>query len=120
MSGRVPADESSHRRNAADRSRRGSRRPTTTRLSGGRMFDHAHQDNLVRDGGPDASDAARPIRPDLTIVVPTRNEAENIGPLLHRLTEVAGARRIEVLFVDDSEDNTPEEVHERSLRASIP
>ena len=43
------------------------------------MFDHAHQDNLVRDGGPDASDATRSIRPDLTIVVPTRNEAENIG-----------------------------------------
>jgi dolichol-phosphate mannosyltransferase len=84
------------------------------------MFDHAHQDSLVRDGGPDASDAARSTRPDLTIVVPTRNEAENIGPLLHRLTEVAGTRRIEVLFVDDSEDNTPEEVHERSLRASIP
>ena len=54
------------------------------------MFDHAHQDSLVRDGGPDASDAARSTRPDLTIVVPTRNEAENIGPLLHRLTEVAG------------------------------
>ena len=84
------------------------------------MFDHAHQDNLVRDGGPDASDATRSTRPDLTIVVPTRNEAENIGPLLHRLTEVAGTRRVEVLFVDDSEDNTPEEVHERSLRASIP
>ena len=25
-----------------------------------------------------------------------------------------------MLFVDDSEDDTPEEVHERSLRASIP
>ncbi len=84
------------------------------------MFDHGHQDNLMRDGGPDASDATRATRTDLTIVVPTRNEAENIGPLLHRLTEVAGTRRIEVLFVDDSEDNTPEEVHERSLRASIP
>ena len=72
------------------------------------MFDHAHQDNLVRDGGPDASDAARSIRPDLTIVVPTRNEAENIGPLLHRLTAVAGTRRSRCCSSTTATDDTPE------------
>jgi len=83
------------------------------------MFDHAAQE-ARRDGGPDALNAGRSTRPELTIVVPTRNEAENVGPLLQRITDVAGNRHVEVLFVDDSEDDTPEEVHERSLRASMP
>lgn len=41
----------------------------------------------------------------VTVVVPTRNEALNIEPLLARLLPL-GPR--EVLFVDDSDDNTPQ------------
>jgi putative flippase GtrA len=84
------------------------------------MHDQAPQQVRVGEGGPDALNAGHPTRPELTIVVPTRDEAENIGPLLQRITDMAGTRRLEVLFVDDSDDNTPEEVHERSVRASIP
>ena len=44
---------------------------------------------------------------DLTVVVPTRNERDNIAPLLRRLERVRPELRLEVLFVDDSTDDTP-------------
>jgi dolichol-phosphate mannosyltransferase len=40
----------------------------------------------------------------VTVVIPTRNEAANIAPLLARLLPLNPAR---VLFVDDSTDDTP-------------
>ena len=45
----------------------------------------------------------------VSVVVPTRNEAANVGPLVARLAEtlkdVEGGW--ELLFVDDSDDGTP-------------
>jgi dolichol-phosphate mannosyltransferase len=52
------------------------------------------------------------VRPELTVIVPTRNEAGNVGPVVERLAAAAAGRRIEVLFVDDSDDATPDEVAE--------
>jgi dolichol-phosphate mannosyltransferase len=46
------------------------------------------------------------VEPQLTILVPTRNEAENVEPLLRRLSAVVESATV-VLFVDDSDDNTP-------------
>lgn len=46
--------------------------------------------------------------PHLTIVVPTRNEAQNVAPLLDRLAAASGSLPTEVLFVDDSDDDTGE------------
>ena len=46
----------------------------------------------------------------LTVLVPTRNEAGNVGPLLERINEALAGLPIEVLFVDDSSDSTPEVV----------
>ncbi len=46
--------------------------------------------------------------PALSIIVPTRNEAKNIEPLLNRISTAVSATPIEVIFVDDSSDNTPE------------
>jgi dolichol-phosphate mannosyltransferase len=43
----------------------------------------------------------------LSIIVPTRNEAGNIEKLLTDLTEVFYDDPIEVIFVDDSTDDTP-------------
>ena len=51
--------------------------------------------------------------PVLSIVVPTRNEAPNIVPLINRLEHALGDVDAEVIFVDDSDDGTPEVV--RSL-----
>ena len=42
----------------------------------------------------------------LTILVPTRNEAENVQPLLGRLSATVEPDSA-VLFVDDSDDETP-------------
>jgi glycosyltransferase involved in cell wall biosynthesis len=44
--------------------------------------------------------------PQLTILVPTRNEAENVEPLLQRLSANVEPGTV-VLFVDDSDDDTP-------------
>lgn len=69
----------------------------------------------------DARHRARPLNqlaqartPYLTIVVPTRNEAANIGPLLGRLAAASGSLPTEVLFVDDSDDDTGEVIAERA------
>jgi dolichol-phosphate mannosyltransferase len=46
------------------------------------------------------------VPPELTIVVPTRNEAGNVGPLIRRIDAALLGMTIEVLFVDDSDDGT--------------
>ena len=50
--------------------------------------------------------------PGLSIVVPTRNEEGNVRKLVERIEHVASRlpvphQRIEVIFVDDSDDDTP-------------
>ena len=51
--------------------------------------------------------------PQLTIVVPTRNEHDNIRPVYHALCRVLQGIDWEVIFVDDdSRDGTPEAVCE--------
>jgi dolichol-phosphate mannosyltransferase len=47
---------------------------------------------------------------DLSIVVPTRNEAGNVHTLLNHLNQVLNGMHAEVLFVDDSTDDTPQAV----------
>jgi glycosyltransferase involved in cell wall biosynthesis len=42
---------------------------------------------------------------DVTVVIPTRNESENVAPLLQRLLPLRPAA---VIFVDDSDDETAE------------
>jgi dolichol-phosphate mannosyltransferase len=49
---------------------------------------------------------ARAVPPVVSIVVPTRDEAGNIEPLVDRLAAVMAEHPIEVIFVDDSEDGT--------------
>jgi dolichol-phosphate mannosyltransferase len=44
---------------------------------------------------------------EVTVIVPTRNEDGNIAELLHRLEAAVAKRRVEILFVDDSDDGTP-------------
>ena len=45
---------------------------------------------------------------DISLVIPTRNEAGNIEPLLMRIHQAVKGIATEVVFVDDSTDNTPE------------
>src|SRR5262245_24480533 len=45
---------------------------------------------------------------DLSMVIQTRNEAGNIEPLLMRLHQALKGISAEVIFVDDSTDETPQ------------
>ena len=44
---------------------------------------------------------------NLTVVIPTRNEQANIRPLLGALEQALSGINVEVIFVDDSDDETP-------------
>jgi glycosyltransferase involved in cell wall biosynthesis len=46
----------------------------------------------------------------LTIVLPTRNESGNVEPLLRRIDAILPDVDVDVIFVDDSDDDTPETV----------
>ena len=46
----------------------------------------------------------------LSVVVPTYNERDNVGPLVARLTEALAGIQAEIVFVDDSDDGTADEV----------
>lgn len=56
----------------------------------------------------------------VSLVIPTRNESQNIVPLLQRLAAALSSEielsAVEVLFVDDSTDDTPEVVTQAAPR----
>ncbi|MEU6255606.1 glycosyltransferase family 2 protein [Streptomyces sp. NPDC047043] len=57
----------------------------------------------------------------VTIVVPTFNESANIRELLHQITESVPSRLpCEVVFVDDSTDDTPEVIYEAAKDCPFP
>lgn len=57
--------------------------------------------------------------PVVSVVVPARNEAGNIGPLVEEIATVLQGRAFEVVCVNDgSEDTTEEEL--RSLMTQFP
>src|SRR5215207_11053732 len=57
--------------------------------------------------GGGAEDVGTPDRVLLTLVVPTRNEAENVPKLVRGLRESLAEVDYRVVFVDDSTDETP-------------
>ncbi|MGZ6793764.1 MAG: glycosyltransferase, partial [Mycobacteriales bacterium] len=68
-------------------------------------------------GDPTAQ--ATPVR-RVTVLVPTRNEAANVAPLVDRLALALRGVDAEVLFVDDSDDDTPAEVERVGKVAGLP
>ncbi|MFG1799805.1 glycosyltransferase [Micromonospora carbonacea] len=65
-----------------------------------------------------APDGAPP--PRLTVIVPTRDEAENIPVLLGRLAPLLTPLRAELLFVDDSDDGTDKAIAVACAGAPVP
>ena len=64
-----------------------------------------------------AQERASPEGPELTVVIPTLNERDNIGPLLELLDTVLDKVSWEVIFVDDdSPDGTADWIREISRR----
>ena len=57
---------------------------------------------------------------ELTVIVPTRNEAGNVGPLLDRLGTALLGQPFEVLFVDDSSDATPQIIAAQAAARPFP
>jgi dolichol-phosphate mannosyltransferase len=55
---------------------------------------------------------------DVTVAVPTRNERDNVAPLLRRLEKIRPDLRLEVLFIDDSSDDTPRVIEGQAPRCS--
>jgi len=53
----------------------------------------------------------------VSIVIPTRNESPNIVPLLDRITAAVGDLDVEVIFVDDSSDDSPQQIRVAGSRA---
>ncbi|GAA4244967.1 hypothetical protein GCM10022255_010210 [Dactylosporangium darangshiense] len=56
----------------------------------------------------------------LTVLVPTRNEEGNIGPLLDRLDAAVAGISAEIVVVDDSDDATPKIVAEHAVASAVP
>ncbi len=53
---------------------------------------------------------------ELTVIVPTKNEADNVEPLLQRLSLVLEGTPTEVIFVDDSSDDTTQVIKAAARR----
>ena len=73
-----------------------------------RTHNDVHERPVQQRGAqePEARAAAAP-EPALSIIVPTRNEASNVGELVRRLRATQLNVPIEIIFVDDSDDETP-------------
>ncbi|SFG62045.1 glycosyltransferase [Streptomyces mirabilis] len=72
-------------------------------------------------GDPAVRAAELPEPGAVTIVVPTFNESANIRELLRRITESVPARLpCEVVFVDDSTDDTPEVISREAQDCPFP
>ena len=65
-------------------------------------------------------EATAPPVLDLTVVVPTFNEGANAAALVERLTAALAGHSAEILFVDDSTDETPEEIARVAAGAALP
>ncbi|GAA2481341.1 glycosyltransferase [Winogradskya humida] len=55
-----------------------------------------------------------------SVVIPTFNERDNIGALLERLTAVLPAGETEIIFVDDSTDDTPDLILQAAMDCPLP
>jgi glycosyltransferase involved in cell wall biosynthesis len=58
--------------------------------------------------------------PLLSILVPTRNEAANVEPLVARIEHSTRDLAAELVFVDDSDDDTPDRIALMAQRSTLP
>jgi dolichol-phosphate mannosyltransferase len=57
---------------------------------------------------------------DVTIIVPTFNESLNVEELVTRTENAVAGRAVEIVFVDDSTDDTPQVIEQVAARHRIP
>ena len=58
--------------------------------------------------------------PGATVIIPTYNERDNIAALVSRVSAAVSDRDVEILFVDDSSDDTPDVIRRIAVGAPIP
>jgi dolichol-phosphate mannosyltransferase len=78
----------------------------------------ANADGGVADLLVSTSSSQQPVR--LTVLVPLRNERDNVEPLLSRLGPAIEGLSAEILIIDDSDDDTPEVVDRYSRQCPVP
>ncbi|CAN7164335.1 polyprenol monophosphomannose synthase [Microbacterium sp. LjRoot45] len=57
---------------------------------------------------------------DLSIIVPTYNEAPNVAELVRRVSAAVSGVDAEIVFVDDSTDDTPDVIREVAAASALP
>lgn len=67
---------------------------------------------------PSRAGSSNPV--DLTVVVPTYNESGNVAELVRLLGEALEGRSAEILFVDDSHDDTPQQIELVAQTSALP
>ena len=61
--------------------------------------EHASESSAGRSGASEGL--------NVSVIVPTRNEAGNVAELIRRVDAALGGQRAEIIIVDDSDDDTP-------------
>src|SRR3954451_13701236 len=99
----------------------GGRRCCELCLLGAAMTDLAANATESRQKGPEGAErsfdelavlnaAQGPATPRLSVLIPTRNEAANVPELLRQLNQDLDGTASEIIFVDDSDDDTTDEL----------
>jgi dolichol-phosphate mannosyltransferase len=70
---------------------------------------------MRENAGPALSPGPQPV-PKLAVLVPARNEAANIEELLRRISAAVTGIPTEIVFVDDSDDDTPAVIRSSARR----
>jgi putative flippase GtrA len=68
----------------------------------------------------DLNSAGTDTAPNLTVVVPTRNEEDNVGALLDRLGPAIAGLGAELVVVDDSDDQTADALARHAASCPVP
>ncbi|MCU1671003.1 MAG: Dolichol-phosphate mannosyltransferase [Blastococcus sp.] len=69
---------------------------------------------------PAPAETGQPTPADTVIIIPTYNEGGNVPLLVSRLSSAFSGRAVEILFVDDSTDDTPHVIQHTARTSSIP
>lgn len=57
---------------------------------------------------------------NISVIVPTFNERDNVAELVRRLGDALTGRNAEIIFVDDSNDDTPAAIGRAALTSTVP
>lgn len=86
----------------------------------GNRVSHAAPRDIDQHNVTNPGSEAPPGGLTLSVVIPTRNEAANIEELVNRVEQATQDIRAEVIFVDDSTDDTPSVISEVRRRHRLP